>query len=435
MLYRKINPLLALPLIGLLRGRVVLLLAVQHGGALRRHARARRRGRHTQPEDQRADGLRRPPRRRGRRSRRDRRPLRAPLHERPVAARRVDGQGLSRPPGGRVGLGSQPVASQARSEQGSPTRFVSHTTPLTVAAELGVIGWAAYFALIVGAGDVLIDRVRRRAPRARPRARCGPPRALRPPACLQRLLRGSGDLAHDRSGGELPALARRRRGHTRGREPRRPLGAAGDARRARRDHDARPRLWRLAVRSSLGRPAWRPRPAPSASPTASGTWGSSARRRSSPGSSSRSLQRPGAGASAPGRALGRDRARRPRVRDALPAGGAVQVGPRDATAPWYFTNDSTYQIEIAGDPILDGDSPYGHDYGDSGLENFYPAADDEEAGCSTGPPRHHCIPSGHGSDRGCVADPAAAVGRLPALRPARDLRSCCRRPCFFPGPW
>lgn len=60
-----------------------------------------------------------------------------------------------------VGLGAQPVASQARSEQGgSPTRFVSHTTPLTVAAELGLIGLAAYLALLGGAA-ALIERVRR----------------------------------------------------------------------------------------------------------------------------------------------------------------------------------------------------------------------------------------------------------------------------------
>ena len=60
-----------------------------------------------------------------------------------------------------VGLGGQPLASQARSQQGgSPTRFVSHTTPLTVAAELGVIGLAAYFALLAGAA-ALIWRVRR----------------------------------------------------------------------------------------------------------------------------------------------------------------------------------------------------------------------------------------------------------------------------------
>jgi len=52
----------------------------------------------------------------------------------------------------------------------------------------------------------------------------------------------------------------------------------------------------------------------------------------------------------------------------------LQVGLRDSTAPWYHVNDSTYQIEIAGDLILDGDDPYGHDYRKSGLEQWYPAA-------------------------------------------------------------
>jgi len=66
----------------------------------------------------------------------------------------------------------------------------------------------------------------------------------------------------------------------------------------------------------------------------------------------------------------------------------LQVGLRDATDLWYFTNDSTYQIEIAGDLVLDGDNPYGHDYGDSGLERFYPAADDEEAAFDRAA-RHH----------------------------------------------
>jgi uncharacterized membrane protein len=51
----------------------------------------------------------------------------------------------------------------------------------------------------------------------------------------------------------------------------------------------------------------------------------------------------------------------------------LQVGLRDASEPWLFTNDSTYQIELAGDLILDGENPYGHDYSDSGLERFYPA--------------------------------------------------------------
>ena len=52
----------------------------------------------------------------------------------------------------------------------------------------------------------------------------------------------------------------------------------------------------------------------------------------------------------------------------------LQVGLRDSSEPWYHVNDSTYQIEIAGDLILDGENPYGHDYRDSGLERWYPAA-------------------------------------------------------------
>ena len=49
----------------------------------------------------------------------------------------------------------------------------------------------------------------------------------------------------------------------------------------------------------------------------------------------------------------------------------LQVGLREATAPWFHTNDSTYQIELAGELLLDGRSPYGHDYRNSGLERFY----------------------------------------------------------------
>jgi hypothetical protein len=51
----------------------------------------------------------------------------------------------------------------------------------------------------------------------------------------------------------------------------------------------------------------------------------------------------------------------------------LQVGLREATAPWYHTNDSTYQIELGGELVLDGSNPYGHDYRRSGLERFYPA--------------------------------------------------------------
>ncbi len=49
----------------------------------------------------------------------------------------------------------------------------------------------------------------------------------------------------------------------------------------------------------------------------------------------------------------------------------LQLGLRDATAPWFHTNDSTFQIELAGDLLLDGENPYGHDYRESGMERFY----------------------------------------------------------------
>ena len=63
-----------------------------------------------------------------------------------------------------VGIGSQPRASQQiSSEGGAPTLFVSHTTPLTVAAELGLIGLALYALLLAGAAAALA-RVRRLDP-------------------------------------------------------------------------------------------------------------------------------------------------------------------------------------------------------------------------------------------------------------------------------
>jgi Glycosyltransferase family 87 len=52
----------------------------------------------------------------------------------------------------------------------------------------------------------------------------------------------------------------------------------------------------------------------------------------------------------------------------------LQVGLRQASAPWYFVNDSTYQIEVAGNLVRHGHNPYGHDYTGSGLERWYPAA-------------------------------------------------------------
>ena len=49
-----------------------------------------------------------------------------------------------------VGIGGQPEASTERSGRGSPSRNASHTTPLTVLAELGLVGFAIY-AWLVGA--------------------------------------------------------------------------------------------------------------------------------------------------------------------------------------------------------------------------------------------------------------------------------------------
>jgi len=52
-------------------------------------------------------------------------------------------------------------------------------------------------------------------------------------------------------------------------------------------------------------------------------------------------------------------------------GVALQAGLRQSTAPWFYTNDSTYQIEIAGKLLQHGSNLYGHDYASSGLERFY----------------------------------------------------------------
>lgn len=52
-------------------------------------------------------------------------------------------------------------------------------------------------------------------------------------------------------------------------------------------------------------------------------------------------------------------------------GVALQAGLRQSTEPWFFTNDSTYQIELGGQIIRDGGTPYGHDYRTSGMERVY----------------------------------------------------------------
>jgi putative inorganic carbon (hco3(-)) transporter len=61
-----------------------------------------------------------------------------------------------------VGLGGQPRESQKLATNFAPLQnFVSHTTPLTVAAELGIVGVVLYVALLAG-GAWMLDAVRRR---------------------------------------------------------------------------------------------------------------------------------------------------------------------------------------------------------------------------------------------------------------------------------
>jgi O-antigen ligase len=56
-----------------------------------------------------------------------------------------------------VGVGGQPQASREAAKSSKPTAdFVSHTTPLTVAAELGIAGVLAYIALLVGGARTIL---------------------------------------------------------------------------------------------------------------------------------------------------------------------------------------------------------------------------------------------------------------------------------------
>ena len=60
-----------------------------------------------------------------------------------------------------VGIGAQPHATLLVSPHpGPPSSFVSHTTPLTVAAELGTLGLVLYIGLLVGAGLTLYEAQR-----------------------------------------------------------------------------------------------------------------------------------------------------------------------------------------------------------------------------------------------------------------------------------
>ena len=122
---------------------LVALFAVRrlHLGRRRRPHRADRRGR-----DRRA----RPRRRRCVRRRQGCGRLDATRHERPLTADRPDGEGVRAAPARRASASarSRRRARRVVEERRPADLFVSHTTPLTVAAELGVVGLVLYAALL-----------------------------------------------------------------------------------------------------------------------------------------------------------------------------------------------------------------------------------------------------------------------------------------------
>jgi hypothetical protein len=63
-----------------------------------------------------------------------------------------------------VGVGAQPKASQEETRSGSVKRSASHTTPLTVLAELGAIGFVLYMAFLAAAARLLYLAARRHGP-------------------------------------------------------------------------------------------------------------------------------------------------------------------------------------------------------------------------------------------------------------------------------
>ena len=57
-----------------------------------------------------------------------------------------------------VGIGAQPLASKRLSDRpGTEAAFVSHNTPLTAGAELGIVGLLLYAFLVAGAAATIVD--------------------------------------------------------------------------------------------------------------------------------------------------------------------------------------------------------------------------------------------------------------------------------------
>ena len=118
----------------------------------------------------------------------------------------------------------------------------------------------------------------------------------------------------------------------------------------------------------------------------------------------------------------------------------LQSGLRDSTEPWFFTNDSTYQIELAGELLLDGDNPYGHDYRGPGWSASTRATAASRSGCATrGGARPLRLLPRHGGHRGRVAAAARARSTTTGCSScsARWPRSSPRSPSArrWPGGW
>jgi len=61
-----------------------------------------------------------------------------------------------------VGIGSQPLMSRREADaRRRKAKNVSHTTPLTVAAELGTIGFVAYLVFLAALGRAIFEAWRR----------------------------------------------------------------------------------------------------------------------------------------------------------------------------------------------------------------------------------------------------------------------------------
>ena len=325
-----------------------------------------------------------------------------------------------------VGVASQPAASRDETGGRSKRRTTSHTAPLTVAAELGIFGILLYVAFLAGAGAALLEAAaRRRGARARAARRAHRPR--RALAFLRRLLRGSAALGV-RSASARRADARLRAG----------VGQARVRERVSR-RDFVGCCWARSARSC----SWSfRRSAP--------IRGTSGRARSTrPGRSRRSCAAPTAqwdpeALRAAGLLAG--------VLVALAALAAplrlvwprwlavaltasvvcllavpavvLQAGLRQSSEPWFFTNDSTYQIELAGDlaprrrqPVRPRLLPLGaralllarrHGHGEDARRAGRAAA-------------LRLLPR-LGTDGRGVDGPAGAVVRLPLLRPPDDAR-------------